>query len=134
MEEIKNENVDKSFESNIDFKGTLASFLKEDEPELSQEEAIKKYTENTKKRKHNNDSDGEDAYSEEEEHLKRVKQELLASLERVKKLENQIFVEKDKVVTSKKIKVSGNNGGMQGSISRMSANEQIKKFEKEREN
>ena len=46
----------------------------------------------TKKSKKNvSDESGEGNYSEEQEHLNRVKQELLASLERVKQLEKQIY-------------------------------------------
>ena len=59
-----------------------------DEPELSQEEAIMKYGETKKKRKIDNDDTDT---TEEENHLKRIKKELLASLKRVERLEEQLF-------------------------------------------
>ncbi len=84
---------------NIDIKGTFEKFIKEDEPEMSQEEAINNYQEEeikrTIKNSSNNGENGEGMNSEEQEHLKRVKQELLASLERVKKIEKQIYGEKE---------------------------------------
>ena len=76
-------------EKNIDIKGTFEKFIKPEEPELEQEEAIMKYSEKKKKRKNESDEDGEN--SEEQEHLKRIKQELLESLKRVKLLENNIY-------------------------------------------
>ena len=82
-------------EASVDIKGTLAKFIKTDEPELSQEEAIMKYGEAT----------------EEQEHLKRVKQELLASLDRVKQLEKKIYGREEKVNSKKDFKVS--EGGKQ---------------------
>ena len=91
----------------IDIKGTFSQFVKADEPELSQEEAIMKYQNPLLKKAGNNGDDGEN--SEEQEHLKRVKKELLASLERVKKLEQQIFKEKED--NKIKVKVKGENGG-----------------------
>lgn len=84
----------------IDIKGTLEQFVKPDEPEMSQEEAIMKYEEDVKKASTSDESEN----TEEQEHLKRIKKELLASLERVKKLEKQIFIEKE-VEEKKKIKV-----------------------------
>ena len=76
-------------EKNIDIKGTFEKFIKPEEPELEQEEAIMKYSEKKKKRKNESDEDGEN--SEEQEHLKRIKQELLESLKRVILLENNIY-------------------------------------------
>lgn len=95
----------------IDIKGTLAQFVKTDEPELSQEEAIMQFGEPKKKKNNNNNGDGDDAdnITEELEHLRRIKKELLASLERVKKLEEQLFKER-----AEKIKLnvkSSKNGG-----------------------
>ena len=49
----------------------------------------------TKKRKNHVASEDEDE-NEDDEHLKRVKQELLASLERVDKLAKKLFEEKGK--------------------------------------
>ena len=76
-------------EKNIDIKGTFEKFIKPEEPELEQEEAIMKYSEKKKNWKNESDEDGEN--SEEQEHLKRIKQELLESLKRVKLLENNIY-------------------------------------------
>ena len=89
----------------IDIKGTLADFLDEEKPELSQEEAIKRYKKNdtidykSKKKKESDDDENED-----DEHLKRLKRELLESLKRVDIIEKKIFEEKDKE-TMKNIKV-----------------------------
>jgi hypothetical protein len=95
-------------ESNIDIKGTLSKFIKEDEPELSQEEAIMKFGEI--KQKKSGASDGEDSQNgeatEEQEHLKRVKKELLASLERVKVLAKRIYGEENKSNPRKDLKIS----------------------------
>ena len=77
-----------SEEKLIDIKGTIEQFVKADEPEMSQEEAIMQYNPSKK------NSDSDDTV-EEEEHLKRIKQELLASLARVDKLEKEIFKSKD---------------------------------------
>ncbi len=77
-----------------DIKATIESIVEGEEPELSQEDAIKAYKgENITrhKRKKNSASDDED---EDDEHLKRLKQELLASLEKVNKLAKQLFGEK----------------------------------------
>ena len=84
-------------ENLLDFKGTIEKFIEEEPPELTQEEAIKSYKENgmTKKRKNHVASEDEDE-NEDDEHLKRVKQELLASLERVDKLAKKLFEEKGK--------------------------------------
>lgn len=91
----------------VDIKGTLEQFVKADEPEISQEEAIMKFGE-TKKKKFNNNDDTDT--TEEQEHLQRIKQELLASLERVKKLEKQIYKEPD-LNEKSKLKVKGSQKG-----------------------
>lgn len=100
-------------EASVDIKGTLAKFIKTDEPELSQEEAIMKYGETkNKKASSNNDDDAQNGEAtEEQEHLKRVKQELLASLDRVKQLEKKIYGREEKVNSKKDFKVS--EGGKQ---------------------
>lgn len=96
-------------EKNIDIKGTLEKFVKTDEPELSQEEAIMRYGESKKKKSNSsNGGDESDANSEEKEHLKRVKQELLAALERVKELERKIFGEETRIG---KLNLKTKNGG-----------------------
>ena len=88
-------NIDE--EVRIDLKGTISGMVKEEKPEMTQEEAIKNYKdENIKKKKKNATEDDESAYNEELEHLERIKKELLASLERVKKLEEKLFGEKAK--------------------------------------
>lgn len=92
----------------IDIKGTLKQFIEADEPELSQEEAIAKFGENKK----NNAGDTEDT-TEEQEHLKRIKKELLASLERVKKLEENLFKEKEAKIKLN-VKDSKNGGFTKG--------------------
>ena len=95
-------------EKTIDIKGTLQQFINTPEPELEQEEAIKKYDVKSKKKKSEEDAtEGE----EEAEHLKRVKAELLASLERVKKLEQQLYGQKEKSNEKIKqnLKTSGNS-------------------------
>ena len=101
MQENNNEKEEKL----TDLKGTLESIIEEEGPELSQEDAIKAYKgENVTrhKRKKNSTSDDEDV--EDDEHLKRLKQELLASLEKVNKLAKQLFGEKESL-NVKKLKV-----------------------------
>ncbi len=100
--------MQKEHESNIDIKGTISHFIKNDEPELTQEEAIIKYGEDKKKKKSNQGSSDEEN-TEEQEHMKRVKQELLASLERVKDLEKKMYGEKNNS-TKKDLKVDKQGG------------------------
>lgn len=89
----------------IDLKGTISGMVKEEKAEMSQEEAIKNYQEVNRKKK-NATEDDESAYTEELEHLERIKKELLASLDRVKKLEEKLFGEKTKEKSKmEKIKV-----------------------------
>ena len=119
---------EKSEEKIIDFKGTLEQFIKPDEPEMSQEEAIMKFGEKKK-------ASSEEDSTEEQEHLKRVKQELLASLERVKKLEKQIYSEKD-FDEKKKLKVEkSSSSGYSAKISKdandLNRNEAEKRKERE---
>lgn len=78
-------------EYEIDMKGTIIKIFSTPQPEVSQEEAIKNYDVNNKK-----NNSGDDGNLEDEEHLKRVKQELLASLKRVAELEKQVFRTSDK--------------------------------------
>ena len=87
---MENENNDGN---TLDFKGTMKEIFEEEKPEMSQEEAIKAYKE-TKPKKGSSDDD--DQNSEETEHLKRVKEELLKSLKRVDVLEQKIFGDKEK--------------------------------------
>ena len=118
-EEIKNTNVDENvtvnYNEKVDIKGTISDLFKAEEAILSQEEAIKNYKEDSlTKRKKGASEDDEAAYNEEVEHLERVKKELLASLERVKKLEEKIFGEakKEKEIEKLKIKNSSSSGGV----------------------
>ena len=88
----------------VDMKGTIIKIFSTPEPEVSQEEAIKSYGVNNKK---NNSED--DGNLEDEEHLKRVKQELLESLKRVAELEKKVFNKSDKEDSEiKNIKYKGN--------------------------
>ncbi len=113
----------------IDIKGTLEQFVKADEPELSQEEAIMRFGEPKKKKKNKSDSDeSADDISEELEHLRRIKKELLASLERVKKLEEQLFKNHEEKL---KLNVKASKSG--GFSSSKSKEEKEKQNQKERE-
>lgn len=87
---MENENNDGN---TLDFKGTMKEIFEEEKPEMSQEEAIKAYKETKTKKGSSND---DDQNSEETEHLKRVKEELLESLKRVDVLEQKIFGDKEK--------------------------------------
>lgn len=82
----------------VDVKGTIKDFVKEEKPELSQEEAIREYKEKdeaevTTKNSKKSSSDDE---QEDDEHLKRVKRALLESLERVNALAKRLFGDKEK--------------------------------------
>ena len=91
MQEKKDENEEKL----TDIKGTLESFVEGEKPEISQEEEIKAYKEGPQKpKKRKKPSDDED-FDEDDEYLKRLKQELLASLEKVNMLARQLFGEKE---------------------------------------
>ena len=110
MENEEKRNID----VNINMKETISKFIKADEPELTQEEAIEKYTTPIAPKKKKNSSSDADAEnnSEEVEHLQRVKQELLASLERVKTLAKKIYEEKEtKKIKVEKVKDNGSSGG-----------------------
>ena len=87
---VENENNDGN---TLDVKGTMKEIFEEEKPEMSQEEAIKAYKETKTKKGSSND---DDQNSEETEHLKRVKEELLKSLKRVDVLEQKIFGDKEK--------------------------------------
>ena len=89
----KKQNQEKK-ENIIDLKGSLESFVATEEPELSQEDAIKAYREGPEKPKKRKTSSSDDDI-EDDDHLKRLKQELLASLEKVNKLAKQLFGEKE---------------------------------------
>ena len=124
-EEVKDESV----------RSTFSKLIKEEMPEMSQEEAIKNYRENdtiapiknTKK-----DGDNEDN-TEESEHLKRIKEELLASLERVKKLAKKIFSE-EKIKDNLKVKEKTGKSGGKGLSKKAEVGEKVaKKEESEKE-
>ena len=91
---VKKENQENE-ENLIDLKGSLEIFVATEEPELSQEEAIKAYREGSEKPKKRKKSDSDNDDIEDDDHLKRLKQELLASLEKVNKLAKQLFGERE---------------------------------------
>ena len=113
----------------------FSNLIKEEVPELSQEEAIKNYRENDtiapiKKSKKDGDNDDN---TEESEHLKRIKQELLASLERVKQLAKKIFSE-EKVKDNLKVKEKTGKAGGKGLSKKAEVGERVaKKEESEKE-
>lgn len=95
-------------EKNTSIKSTFSNLIKEEIPEMSQEDAIKNYREDDtialiKKNKKSGDSDDN---TEESDHLKRIKQELLASLERVKQLARKLYGE-ERVKANIKVKERG---------------------------
>lgn len=94
-----NEEIKK--EDKIDIKSALSKLVDEEPKELSQEEAIMTYKDAKKKKWTSNSDCDTESNQEEEEHLKRVKQELLSSLKRVDDLAKKIFV--DKEIKSKNI-------------------------------
>ena len=98
---------EKNEEKTIDIKGTIEKFINADEPEMTQEEAIINYEEQSSKKKY---SDTDSDWIEEQEHLQRVKKELLASLERVKKLEKEIYNEHEQDQEKNKLKVKSGGG------------------------
>lgn len=93
MQESKKNN--KQDEKLTDLKGTIESLVEGEVPELSQEDAIKAYREERPQRHRRRKKSSEDDDSEDDERLKRLKQELLASLEKVNKLAKQLFGEKE---------------------------------------
>ena len=91
MQDNNNEKEEKL----TDLKGSIESLVEGELPELSQEDAIKAYREGSQKsRKRKKISSDEEDDVQDDEHLKRLKQELLASLEKVNKLARQLFGEK----------------------------------------
>lgn len=128
MEQKENiRNTDK----NIDMKTTFSNLIKEEIPEMSQEDAIKNYRENdiiAPIKTSNKDGDS-DENTEESEHLKRIKQELIASLERVKQLAKKLYSE-DKNRTSIKVK---EKAGKQQSKKIEENEKEARKEEKEKE-
>lgn len=102
---MENENNDGN---TLDFKGTMKEIFEEEKPEMSQEEAIKAYKETKTKKGSSND---DDQNSEETEHLKRVKEELLKSLKRVDVLEQKIFGDKEKENIKKMVRENAKTKG-----------------------
>ena len=96
-------------EKNIDIKNTMAKMLKEENPEMTQEEAIMNYKEKPINKKNSDDDDN----TEESDHLKRIKQELLASLERVKQLAKKIYGD-DRNKLKKEVQEKGKNERIKG--------------------
>lgn len=78
-------------------KEVFIKLIDEEPKEMSQEEAIKNYSEITKKTSNASTSEEDENSSnqEEVEHLKRVKAELIASLKRVEDLSKKIFTDKE---------------------------------------
>ena len=78
-------------------KEVFIKIIDEEPKEMSKEEAIKNYTEITKKTSNASTSEEDENSSnqEEVEHLKRVKAELIASLKRVEDLSKKIFTDKE---------------------------------------
>ncbi len=129
------ENDENEEEKLVDVKGVLENFIKEEPPQLSQEEAIMQYKENVdvnKKRKGNADEENED-----DEHLKRIKKALLESLERVNALAKKLFEEKEKEslkdikVEPKKGSGSGGKGKGMGEKDKMEKLEEIEPIRQE---
>ena len=113
----------------IDIKGTLKQLVESDEPELSQEEAIIQFGE-TKKKKNNSSSDDDEDVTEELEHLRRIKKELLASLKRVEKLEEQLFKDHEEKI---KLNVKASKNGGFSNSKQIEQKESEKQNQKERE-
>ena len=118
-------------ENNIEIRKTFSNIIKEEAPEMTQEETIMKYQEpNTIKNKKNSTGNNSDETTEEEEHLNRIKKELLASLERVKQLAKRIYGENTK--TKLEVKVKSTKAG--GTQKKMDSQEiEIKKEDKAKE-
>jgi len=113
-------------------RSTFSNLIKEEMPEMTQEEAIKNYRENDTIAPIKKDGDNEDN-TEESEHLKRIKQELLASLERVKQLAKKIFSEEN-VKDNLKVKEKTGKTGGKGLSKKIEAGEKVaKKEESEKE-
>lgn len=115
----------------VDMKGTIIKIFTTPEPEMTQEEAIKNYGTNFKKNNNEDDDNLED-----EEHLKRVKQELLESLKRVAELEKQVFNKSDKEDSEiKNIKYKGNEKSkiVEKNIGEVKKENQIDSQQEERE-
>lgn len=109
MRKEKNEN------NILDFKSTMEALIEEEKPEVTQEEAIRSYKgEDVFLKKKNKKSSDDETDIEEEEHLKRVKKELLESLDRVNILAKKIFDEKGEKDSLKNIKVRKGAAGGKG--------------------
>lgn len=95
-------------------KEVFIKLIDEEPKEMSQEEAIKNYSEITTRKPISSTTSEDDSNSNQEEieHLKRVKAELLASLKRVEDLSKKIFTDKElklKVVLKDKDSKGGIN-------------------------
>ena len=110
--------TNKDEEKLVDVKGVFGKMISEEAPELSQEEAIKEYKGEPevirKKGKKDTDTQEDEENSEEAEHLKRIKQALLESLERVNALAKKLFGEKEKQNNLENIKVKTKNSSSSG--------------------
>ena len=115
MQEFENKE-----EKLIDIKGTFEEFIQEEKPELSQEEAINAYKKSDIIEYKTNKKKKLAEENEDDEHLKRVKKELLESLKRVDIMEKKIFEEKE---TKNNIKIKS---GKQNTKDREKVIEQMK--------
>ncbi|MCI9063440.1 MAG: hypothetical protein HFJ17_02400 [Clostridia bacterium] len=93
---------------NIEIRKTFSNMIQEELPEMTQEEEIKNYREDDTI-KISKKSGSDDDNIEESEHLKRIKKELLASLERVKQLAKKIYGE-DKTKAKTKAQLEQGKG------------------------
>lgn len=110
-----------------DLKGTIESLVKGEEPELSQEDAIKAYRgERPLRHRRRKKAASEDDDVEDDERLKKLKQELLVSLEKVNKLAKQLFGDKE-FKNVKELKIEEKNQrakGKEQSIDKTKSKEQ----------
>ena len=98
------QNKDENEEKNIDVKASIESFVEAEPPEISQEEEIMNYHENVPTNKKNKKASSDDENEDlDDEHLKRIKKELLASLEKVNKLAKLLFSDKEKKLKDLKV-------------------------------
>ena len=88
--------------------------------------------ENQKRKKNNNGGDDDEDVTEELEHLRRIKKELLASLKRVEKLEEQLFKDREEKLKLN-VKASKNGGFSNSKQIEQKETETEKQNQKERE-
>ena len=116
----------------IKIKQTFSKLMETEKPEMTQEEAIMQYEEEDPLKKNKKNED-EDENTEETEHLKRIKKELLASLERVKQLAKRIYGDESNNKTKLNVKDVKGNAGKQQSKKIESDEKTANKEQKEKE-